>query len=53
MKIATLVRAAIAAEAQGRLAQATRLLTGAAERTDNDRQRFALTERSYELALAA
>lgn len=53
MKSATLVRAALAAEAQGRVAQAIRLLTGAAARTDNDRQRFTLTETAYDLALAA
>lgn len=53
MKTATLVRAATAAERQGRLAQAIRFLTGAAERTDNDRQRFTLTETAYDLARAA
>lgn len=53
MKSATLVRAALAAEAQGRVAQAVRFLTEAATRTDNDRQRFALTERAYDLAVAA
>lgn len=53
MKVATLVRAGLSAQAQGRWAQAARFLAEAASRTDNDRQRFALTERSYELALAA
>jgi len=49
MQAPTLIRAALAAEAQGRLAQAARFLSGAATRTDNDRQKFALTERAYEL----
>lgn len=53
MRLGTLVRAATAAEAQGRLAQAARLLAGAASRTDNDRLRFTLTETSRDLALAA
>lgn len=53
MRLGTLVRAARAAETQGRLAQAARLLAGAASRTDNDRQRFTLTETAYELARAA
>lgn len=53
MRLGTLVRAATAAEAQGRVAQAIRFLTEAATRTDNDRQRFALTERAYDLAVAA
>lgn len=52
MRLGTLVRAAMAAEAQGRIAQAARLLMGAAERTDNDLHRFTLTERAYDLVPA-
>lgn len=53
MRCGTLVRAATAAEAQGRLAQAARLLAGAAERALTERQRFALTETARDLAIAA
>jgi hypothetical protein len=53
MRVSTLVRAATAAERQGRLAQAIGLLQGAARRTRDERQRFTLTETAYDLSVAA
>ncbi len=50
MTVSTLVRAASQAVAQGRPIQASRLLVGAANRTPEGRQRFAILERAYELA---
>ena len=53
MKLSTIVRAAQAARAQERPLLASRLLAGAANRTSDQRQAFALAEASYELAIAA
>lgn len=52
MAVSTLIRAAGVAARQGRCLQASRLLTGAANRADNELQRFRLAERAYELAYA-